>query len=81
MRHGFELIGDPSRAGDALYLEAAAGVTAFVLTGRHIEERSRRSAGSALRALLQQGAREVSVLEDGPSAVRRSTPSAWQTCS
>ena len=52
--------------GDAdVYLEAAAGVTTLILAGRFFEARARRRAGAALRALLQYGAKEVSVLRDG----------------
>ncbi|ASW56869.1 cation-translocating P-type ATPase [Plantactinospora sp. KBS50] len=51
-------------AGD-VYLETAAGVTVFILTGRYVEARSRRAAGAALRALFALGARDVAVLRDG----------------
>ncbi|MFI9027518.1 heavy metal translocating P-type ATPase [Streptomyces sp. NPDC053560] len=65
MRHGF----DPTaRAGDgssAIYLEAAAGVTAFLLLGRYLEARSKRKAGAALRALMDLGAKDVTVLRNG----------------
>ena len=44
------------------YLEVGAGVTAFVLLGRWLEARSKRSAGAALTALLDLGAKEASVL-------------------
>ncbi|OII69160.1 cation-translocating P-type ATPase [Streptomyces sp. CC77] len=56
-----------SRGGGAgnIYLEAAAGVTAFILAGRYFEARSKRKAGAALRALLELGAKEVTVLRDG----------------
>jgi Cu+-exporting ATPase len=56
-----------SRGGGSgsVYLEAAAGVTAFVLAGRYIEARSKRRAGAALRALLHLGAKDVAVLRDG----------------
>jgi P-type Cu+ transporter len=47
------------------YLEAAAAVTTFLLAGRYAEARSRRRAGAALRALLELGAKEVSLLRDG----------------
>jgi Cu+-exporting ATPase len=53
-----------SGAGD-IYLEVATGVTVFILAGRYFEARSRRRAGAALRALLELGAKEVSVLRDG----------------
>jgi P-type Cu+ transporter len=49
---------------DDIYLEAAAGVTALVLLGRYLEVRAKRRAGSALRALLALGARDVTVLRD-----------------
>ncbi|ELS58525.1 putative Copper-exporting ATPase [Streptomyces viridochromogenes Tue57] len=48
-----------------IYLEAAAGVTAFILAGRYFEARSKRKAGAALKALLELGAKEVAVLRDG----------------
>ena len=49
-----------------IYLEVAAGVTVFILTGRFLEARARRRSGAALRALLELGAKEVAVLgEDG----------------
>ncbi|MFE9339740.1 heavy metal translocating P-type ATPase [Streptomyces sp. NPDC007063] len=65
MTHPFELsIGRSDGAGN-IYLEAAAGVTAFILAGRYFEARSKRKAGAALRALLELGAKEVTVLRDG----------------
>ena len=54
--------------GDGLghiYLEVAAGVITFILLGRYFEKRSKRRAGAALRALMELGAKEVSVLRDG----------------
>jgi P-type Cu+ transporter len=51
--------------GDAIYLEAAAGVTTFLLAGRYLEARAKRRAGDALRALLDLGAKEVTVLRGG----------------
>jgi Cu+-exporting ATPase len=50
---------------DAIYLEAAAGVTMFILAGRYFEARSKRRAGAALRALLEMGAKDVTVLRNG----------------
>ncbi|WP_213455532.1 heavy metal translocating P-type ATPase [Rhizomonospora bruguierae] len=65
MTHPFTLsIGRTDGAG-AIYLEAAAGVTAFILAGRYFEARSKRRAGAALRALLELGAKDVTVLRDG----------------
>ncbi|MFI9201468.1 heavy metal translocating P-type ATPase [Streptomyces sp. NPDC053048] len=65
MRHGFELTIARSDGAGNIYLEAAAGVTAFILAGRYFEARSKRKAGAALRALLELGAKEVTVLRDG----------------
>lgn len=65
MTHPFELtIGRTDGAGN-IYLEAAAGVTAFILAGRYFEARSKRKAGAALRTLLELGAKEVTVLRYG----------------
>jgi Cu+-exporting ATPase len=64
MRHGFELVTRGS-ADDGIYLEVASGVTAAILAGRYFEARSKRRAGAALRALLELGAKDVSVLRDG----------------
>lgn len=65
MTHAFELtIGRTDGSGN-IYLEAAAGVTTFILAGRYFEARSRRRAGAALRALLELGAKDVTVRRDG----------------
>jgi len=50
---------------DEIYLEAAAGVTVFLLAGRYFEARAKRSSGAALQALLSLGAKDVAVLRDG----------------
>jgi Cu+-exporting ATPase len=47
-----------------VYLEVASVVVTFVLAGRLMEARAKRSAGAALRALLALGAKEASVLDD-----------------
>ncbi|KRA38601.1 carbonate dehydratase [Nocardioides sp. Root614] len=62
MTHPFELTIERSDGSGNIYLEAAAGVTTFILAGRYFEQRSKRRAGSALRALLTLGAKEVAVL-------------------
>jgi P-type Cu+ transporter len=64
-RHGFEFTMTRSDGSMNIYLEAAAGVTAFILAGRYFEARSKRRAGATLRALLELGAKEVSVVRDG----------------
>lgn len=65
MKHPFEFALARSDGASNIYLEAAAGVTMFILAGRYFEKRSKRQAGAALRALLELGAKEVSVLRDG----------------
>jgi len=65
MKHPFEFALARSDGAGNIYLEAAAGVTMFILAGRYFEKRSKRQAGAALRALLELGAKEVSVLRDG----------------
>ncbi|BCN62811.1 carbonate dehydratase [Prescottella equi] len=65
MKHAFELTVDRMDGAANIYLEVAAGVITFVLAGRYFEAKSKRTAGAALRALLELGAKEVSVLRDG----------------
>jgi Cu+-exporting ATPase len=65
MKHGFSFSLSPTEAGSTLYLETAAGVTAFLLLGRYLEARAKRSAGAALHALLTLGAKEATLLRDG----------------
>jgi Cu+-exporting ATPase len=64
MHHGFEMTVRPGAGAGNVYFEVAAGVTLFILAGRYFEKRSKRRAGAALRALLQLGAKDVSVLRD-----------------
>ncbi|MCR8942867.1 heavy metal translocating P-type ATPase [Streptomyces sp. OUCMDZ-4982] len=65
MTHPFELTIARTDGAGNIYLEAAAGVTAFILAGRWFEARSKRKAGAALRALMELGAKEVTLLRDG----------------
>src|SRR5699024_3277180 len=65
MKHPFELTIERMSGTGNIYLEAAAGVTTFILAGRFFESRSKRRAGAALRALMGLGARDVAVLRDG----------------
>ncbi|MFF5967788.1 heavy metal translocating P-type ATPase [Streptomyces collinus] len=65
MTHPFELTIERTDGAGNIYLEAAAGVTAFILAGRYFEARAKRRAGLALRALLELGAKDVTVLRDG----------------
>ncbi|MFC4515337.1 heavy metal translocating P-type ATPase [Streptomyces ehimensis] len=68
MRHGFDFSVSRADGSSSIYLEAAAGVTAFILAGRYLEAKSKRKAGAALRALLELGAKDVTVLRDGREA-------------
>ncbi|MFE6159907.1 heavy metal translocating P-type ATPase [Streptomyces sp. NPDC056486] len=65
MTHPFELTISRTDGAGNIYLEAAAGVTAFILAGRYFEARSKRKAGAALKALLQLGAKDVTVIREG----------------
>ncbi|MFI6241747.1 heavy metal translocating P-type ATPase [Micromonospora sp. NPDC050795] len=65
MTHPFRFDIVRSDGAGNIYLEAAAGVTVFILAGRYFEARSKRTAGAALRALLDLGAKDVTVLRDG----------------
>jgi Cu+-exporting ATPase len=73
MRHEggmFAPVHDPS---SLVYFEVAAVVTVFLLLGRVIEQRSKRTAGAAVRALMELSARDVE-LEDGPPRADRDAP-------
>ncbi|MFC6286977.1 heavy metal translocating P-type ATPase [Nocardioides sp. GCM10027113] len=65
MTHTFSFTVERTDGSGNIYLEVAAGVTTFLLLGRYLEKRSKRRAGAALRALLDLGAKDVAVLEDG----------------
>ena len=63
MRMSFQLIPEQGAGTEEIYFEVAAVVTTFILAGRYFEARAKRRAGSALRALLELGAKEVSVVD------------------
>ncbi|QIS22753.1 heavy metal translocating P-type ATPase [Nocardia terpenica] len=65
MKHGFSLAVERGSAASNIYFEVAAGVIVFILAGRYFETRAKERAGSALRALLELGAKDVAVLRDG----------------
>jgi Cu+-exporting ATPase len=48
-----------------LYFEVAAVVTSFLLLGRFLEANAKEKAGDALKALLNLGAKDATVLQDG----------------
>jgi Cu+-exporting ATPase len=64
-RMSFSLL--PSRQGatNDIYLEVASVVTVLILSGRYFEARAKKRSGSALRALLNLGAKDVAVLRNG----------------
>jgi len=65
MTHPFRFAIERGGGSSSIYLEAAAGVTVFILAGRYFETRAKRRAGAALRALLELGAKDVGVLRGG----------------
>jgi len=68
----FELVSERGAGADEIYLEVAAVVTTFILAGRYFEARAKRRAGTALEALLDLGARDVTVVDD--AGVERRVP-------
>ncbi|QOT15211.1 cation-translocating P-type ATPase [Paenarthrobacter sp. YJN-5] len=48
-----------------LYFEVAAVVTTFLLLGRYLEANAKAKAGNALKALLNLGAKDATILVDG----------------
>ena len=63
MRMPFELLPTERGGEPEIYLEVAAAVTTFILAGRYFESRAKRQSGAALRALLDMGAKDVTVLQ------------------
>jgi Cu+-exporting ATPase len=63
MTMSFDLIPERGAGADEIYFEVATAVTVFILAGRYFEARAKRSAGSALKALLELGAKDVELLD------------------
>lgn len=64
MKMAFTLL--PSHSGNSeIYLEVASAVTVFILLGRYFESRAKSRSSAALTALLNLGAKTVSVIADG----------------
>jgi Cu+-exporting ATPase len=59
----FELVTERGAGADEIYLEVAAVVTTFILAGRYFEARAKRRAGAALEALLDLGAKDVTLVD------------------
>jgi Cu+-exporting ATPase len=72
MKMPFELVPSRTAGTDQIYLEVAAVVITFLLAGRYFEARAKRHAGSALRALVELGAKDASILE--PDGSERRVP-------
>ena len=63
---------------DTTYLEISGVVTTFLLLGRWLEQRTRRSAGAALRSLVALGAKDVSRLRGGAiDGAEEQVPAEW----
>lgn len=60
-----QLLGRPEEGAHEIYLEVAAAVTVFILLGRYLEARAKRSSREALDALLTLAAKDAAVLRDG----------------
>ncbi|MCW2790120.1 MAG: cadA, partial [Aeromicrobium sp.] len=54
-----------SAAHDEIYLEVASAVTVFILAGHYLEASAKSQSSAALRALMDLGVRDVTVLRDG----------------
>ena len=65
MRHSFEFFAWQQDPTVNIYLETAAGVTMFILLGRWLEERSKRTAASALDEVGRLQATDATVLRSG----------------
>lgn len=64
MKMDFTLL--PSHSGNSeIYLEVASAVTVFILLGRYFEARAKSRSSAALTALLNLGAKTVSVTNNG----------------
>ena len=79
MRMSMSLIPRASHSGHAeIYFEGACMIVVFLLTGRWMEARARYRAGDALRALLELGVTEATLVEHGPDGgrVERTVPAS-----
>ena len=67
--HPFELRLERHGGTANLYLEAAVGITTFLLIGRYLEARAKRRSGAALRGLVRLLPAQVTVRRDGGESV------------
>ncbi len=63
--HPFELTLMRGTGEGSIYFEAVVAIVTFLLLGRWFEARSKQRAGEAVRALLQLGATEATLLRGG----------------
>jgi Cu+-exporting ATPase len=61
----FSVLPDSGGGHDEIYLEVAAAVTVFILAGHYLEASAKTASSAALRALMDLGVRDVTVLRDG----------------
>jgi Cu+-exporting ATPase len=54
-----------STGHDEIYLEVASAVTVFILAGHYLEASAKSQSSAALRALMDLGVRDVTLLRDG----------------
>lgn len=70
MRMAFHLIPQRGVGSGEIYLEVAAAVTVFLLTGRYLEYQAKDRASDALERLLNLGVRQARVVVDGQETLR-----------
>jgi len=63
MEMSFNLIPEQGAGTEEVYFEVASVVITFILAGRYFEAKAKRNAGAALKALLELGAKEATVLD------------------
>ncbi len=65
MKMEFTFTANAAGGASEIYLEVASAVTVFLLAGRYFEARAKKQSGAALKALLELGAKETTLLRDG----------------
>jgi Cu+-exporting ATPase len=68
LRMSFALRATSGDGAHEIYLEVASAVVVFMLAGRYLEAHAKRRSGAALKALLEMGAKDVSVIRHGVEA-------------
>jgi Cu+-exporting ATPase len=72
MKMPFDLTLARNASTSNIYLEVASVVVVFLLAGRYFEARAKRRAGAALRALLELGAKDATLIDE--SGIERLVP-------